>query len=92
LFHECDDECSEYRDKDYPIPDRWIIGEYNFNRCPIVYINESVIWWIQVYMRYKNGILPSDGGYYDQTMKFIIIVEMIDLIISQHKRERDDTK
>lgn len=87
LFHACDEECHLYREKDYPVPGRWVIGEYSFDRCPKSQIPHETYWWIKAYEFYKNGILPSSGGWLDQSFKFNETMLFISGKIEEHRRE-----
>ncbi|MDP3790341.1 MAG: hypothetical protein Q8R48_08085 [Candidatus Omnitrophota bacterium] len=64
--------------QDSPIPDKWRIGDYNFQRCPVKEITLDISQYIRAYNFYKNGNLPNAGGWLDQTAKFIDVVELID--------------
>lgn len=92
LFHECDDECQEYKDKDHPIKKRWQIGEYYFRRCPKSQINQEVYWWIKSYNLYKNGILPTNEGWLYQSSKFIDVMCFIESEITKHNKEQNGRK
>lgn len=87
LFHECDEECHEYKDKDYPIPGRWTIGGNEYNRCPKTYVTDDIYLWIKAYKFYLNGILPNNYGWLNQTNKFNDMMIYIDNKVSEHKRE-----
>ena len=92
LFHECDEECEEYKDKDYPVPNRWVIDKYEFNRCPKSNIDQDAYTWIRAYNLYKSGVMPNAGGWLDQTDKFISIMLFIDSKIESYKRENNGKK
>lgn len=77
-----------YQDKDYPIPNRWVIGEYSYSRCPKSQVEPDIYWWIKAYDCYKNGVLPNVGGWLDQSNKYLEIMVFINNQISQHEREK----
>jgi len=87
LFHECDNECKLYRDVDHPIKNRWTIGEYEFSRCPKTYVDSEFYEWFTLYDLFKKGIMPVEGGFYNQSNKFVQIVTYIDNILEEHKQE-----
>lgn len=84
LFHKCDAECSKYSNTDHPIKDRWTIDEYKFSRCPKIFVDDSVYYWIRTYNLFKNGILPNDGGWLRQANKFLEVMLFIDLKINEN--------
>lgn len=92
LFHECDEECQEYTDKDHPLKKRWQIGEQFFRRCPISTIDKNVYLWITAYNLFKNGILPNAGGWLDQSTKFVDVICFIDSEIMKHNKEKNGRK
>ena len=92
LFHQCDEECIEFSDKDHPIPGRWTIDGRKFSRCPKVGIDINVYAWTRAYSLYKNSVLPNSGGWLDQAEKFISIMLFIDAKVESHKREANGKK
>lgn len=88
MFHTCDSECKDYRETDYPIPGRWQIGEWKFNRCPSTYLTEVVDGWLVTYRMFKNGFLPSNDGWLKQSNKFIQFMNFIDAEVTSHNKEQ----
>ena len=78
----CDHDCKEYRDKDHPIKGRWQINEWSFDRCPLVGIEQEYVDWIIAYKMFKSGFLPNNGGWLQQTNKFIQFMTYIDSEVS----------
>ena len=78
MFHECDGECGDYRDKDHPIKGRWQIDEWKFSRCPLTYVSSSVYYWIYAYKLFCKGILPTEKGWLNESNKYIEIMTFID--------------
>jgi hypothetical protein len=89
LFHECDEECADYTDKDHPIKKRWQIGDDYYNRCPHSTVPRETWYWLKAYQFFKQGILPTSGGWLDQTNKFNEIMLFIDGQILKHKKEQN---
>lgn len=87
MFHECDPECSEYKDRDHPIKERWQINEHKFNRCPLSYVEASDYFWLVAYKMFKNGFLPNVGGWLNQGNKFIEAMIFIDEEVTKAKNE-----
>ena len=87
MFHKCDLECREYRDRDHPIPGRWQLGEWEFDKCPRTYVTENVEFWLKAYQMYKKGFLPSDPRWIKNTNKLIEILGFIDIEIANHQQE-----
>ncbi|GEM_PF-915575 len=80
-------------ERDSPIPGKWQIGEYVFQRCPKKEICADVGIYIQAYNFYKNGILPNAGGWLNQTAKFIEAINLIDSEMNDITRSQlDDIK
>lgn len=92
LFHDCDEDCKDYKDKDHPIPGRWKIDNYEFNRCPKSQIDPRVFLWTRAFTLYGQGILPNSGGWLDQTDKYISIMLFIGSKIDSYKRENNGKK
>lgn len=90
MFHKCDLECKEYRKRDHPIPGRWQLGEFEFDRCPIMYVSEDVSFWLQAYRMYQNGFLPSDTGWMKNPNKLIEIIQFIDVEMANHQKEVEE--
>lgn len=78
----------EYREKDYPIPGRWQLGEWKFDRCPKCYVTENVQDWFIAYEMFKNGFLPNDGGWLKQSNKFIQVVTFLSTQIRAHEKQQ----
>lgn len=75
--HECTADCEAYKDQDHPIPGRWQIGKWKFQRCPSRLMDQGIVWFTRSYMFMQKGILPDTGGWMDQTNKFIEVMQFI---------------
>lgn len=64
--------------RDSPIPDRWQIGEFTFQRCPRKLVTRKSISYIKAYNWLQKGFLPSPGGWMEQSAKFINAMEIIE--------------
>ena len=49
-----------------------------FHRCPGNFVRYEVKSFINTYNRMQNGILPFEGGYFDQPNKIVEILNLID--------------
>ena len=65
-------------DADSPIPGKWNIDGWRFQRCPNKVVSLSSFEYIQAYNMYKNGFLPNQGGWLDQSAKLIDAFTIID--------------
>lgn len=87
------EKCNEFQkidhgyEKDSPIPGKWKIGDYSFNRCPLVIMDKRANWYITAYNFLKDGILPNDGGWLDQPNKFIEAMNFIESEINKSVKE-----
>lgn len=87
MFHSCDRECRHYKDKDHPIKGHWVVGEWEFDRCPKADIDTSAYLWISAYQLFTQGILPDGAGWLHQTDKYITTMMWMSSMYSEHERE-----
>ena len=73
-FCSCDEET---HDAGYP---KWVIPEIDLTSsvCLRWLVNERSVYLIRCYNHYKQNILPSAGGWLDQSNVFITAVEVIE--------------
>lgn len=76
-----------YRDKDHPIKGAWVIGDYEFDRCPAIYVEPEFYQWITAYNYYRRGHFPTLGGWMDQARKYIDMMALIDCEVEKHGRK-----
>lgn len=81
-------DCSEYKDKDYPLAGRWEIDGYKFNRCPLVCIPPETFFITRLYSTYEKGIPANAGGALDQTNKYIECMTFIQSKLNEYTREQ----
>lgn len=86
MFHDCDSDCKEYKDKDYFF-DKWEINGIKYKRCPLIYVTEDVSFWIKAYQMYKNGYLLNNGGWASHSNKYIEIMIFIDNQMNKYQNE-----
>ena len=81
-------------EKDSPIPGRWIVGGYEFQRCPGKLVDLDIGLYIMAYNFYKNGIMMHGKGWGEESAKFIMAIQLIDAEISAIERDalKDATK
>lgn len=86
---KCSDE--QKKDKgcfeDSPIPERWQVEDYYFQRCPLKIITKQSIDYLFAYKLFKNGYLPNPGGWRQQPKKFIEAMLIIDNQIKKMELE-----
>ena len=87
LLHQCDHDCEEYKDKDHPIPGRWFINGEEYNRCPLVYVEDDYSFLAVAYKMFGNGFLPNNGGWTQQSNKFIQSIMFMDDLIMKYRCE-----
>jgi hypothetical protein len=56
---------------DSPIPGRWQIEDFVFQRCPVKITPRESFEYLQAYGLYKDGFLPSGNGWINESPKFI---------------------
>ena len=66
---------------------RWQINEWEFNRCPMSYVEQDYFWYIRAYNFYEKGILPGAGGWMNQTKKFIDAMAFMGSLINEHQQQ-----
>ena len=70
--------------KAYPEPIHKF-DEINYTRCPGNFYSEVAACWIEAHTHFERGIMPSTGGYFDQSAKAIEVLR----IIGNYKTERE---
>jgi len=73
-------------EQDSTMGERWIIGEYKSKRCPVKEITQEGLEYLQAYRFYKQGQLPTKGGWLDQTNTFVEAVTLIDEEVAKVER------
>lgn len=61
-------------------------------RCPLRSLDERSVAMIEIYMPYKKGFLPNDGGWLDQTIRFTRSMDVIEQYAAQLEAEKNDAK
>lgn len=67
---------------------RWEISNYKFSRCPLKEITQDGLEYLEAYRFYKNGILPIDGGWLDQSQCFVDAMGIIDIEVAKVENKR----
>ena len=88
MFHECDVECGEYKDKDHPIENRWNIDRWSFRRCPSVYVEEDTYMIMSLFNFMEKGITPNNVGCLGESNKYMQAMNYISCKIAEHKNKR----
>ncbi len=70
-------------DRDSTMGERWIIGDYKFNRCPIKEVTSEGLEYLEAYKFYKNGVLPMQSGWLNQAQTFIQAIRIIEIEIGK---------
>lgn len=66
--------------EDSPIPDRWQVGEYKFQRCPGAIVTKDSMYCIRIYNWMMRNQLPGNLPWDEQSIKF---AEAMDLIAAE---------
>ena len=74
--------------RDSPVPDRWQIGEYTFQRCPGSIVTRQSYEYIAAYNWREKGFLPNPGGWMEQPAKFVEAMGIIEREITRESKER----
>lgn len=74
-------------EQDSTMGERWEIGEYKLKRCPIKEITQEGLEYLEAYRFYKQGQLPMQGGWLDQTNTFVEMVGILDKEITKIEKE-----
>ena len=61
------------------------------DRCPVRYIGEKEILYIDAYHEYEHGFLPNSGGWLEQPMKFNEGMRMIKRLVAKFKSQKEKT-
>ena len=75
-------------EKDSPIPKRWSVGEYSFQRCPLRVVTKQSKEYIEAYKLFKMGYLPRGGGWIHESQKFLDAMNVIETEV--HKLEHSN--
>ncbi len=63
------------------------IEGFIIDKCPLKYIDDSISLYLQCYFEYKNGFLPNENGFLDQTAKFSSLITIISNIMSRMEKD-----
>lgn len=72
---------------DSPIPDRWQIGNYTFQRCPGSIITRQSVEYLRAYQWRDKAFLPNPGGWMEQPAKLIEAFAVIDQEVHRQRME-----
>lgn len=62
-----------------------------YNHCPARFFNAGVAGLISYNDKFQSGIMPFDGGYYEQPAKFVEIMDLVHNLINEYKSEQQKT-
>jgi hypothetical protein len=74
--------------EDSPIPNKWKLGDYSFNRCPSSISTVSSKEYINAYSLWKENKLPNGKGWINESHKFIEAMFIINNQVSEIKDDR----
>jgi hypothetical protein len=70
---------------------RSILG-YRATRCPLLYDQEKIKFYIWNYSNLEKGFLPNPGGSLDQPMKFWEVMGLIGRIFDLVRKDEQDAQ
>lgn len=73
--------------EDSPIPDRWQIGKYFFQRCPKTLVTPLSVECIRAYNWMKRKYLPGNLSWDEQTVKFNEAISIIEFEVARIEKE-----
>lgn len=76
-------------EKDSPFLDAWKIPgqDWSVQRCPLKIVQENSWNYLEAYRFYKAGYLPNAGGWMDQSIKFLAVLNIISSEVNKHREE-----
>ncbi len=74
-------------DEDSPIPGKWNVRGWSFQRCPNKVVKQESFQYIEAYNFFKNGFLPNDGSWQDQSAKLLNAFRIIENEIGRLTKE-----
>ena len=66
-------------------PNRWQIGEWTWQRCPVKLITQETISFINAYGFLQKGILPYQQGYKRNSNRYVEAMQIINREIIKHE-------
>ena len=61
---------------------------YEFEYCPVNYIQPYNRTWLGLYSLWRNGFLLDAGGIGDQPSKYIDVMQFVESLFNQHEKEQ----
>lgn len=73
-------------------PERWKIGEWTWQRCPVRLITKETVEYLKAYKFYKNGLLPITGGWMMQAQSFVEAIGIIETEVTRVEKQIEKSK
>jgi len=64
----------------------------DIKQCPLTLITKETIIFTKLYTHYKNGFLPATGGILEQTVQFLLAMEVIDKAVQDNREKEEERK
>lgn len=61
----------------------------NIYRCLCKIYDPNVVYYLNMYQQYKNGVMPFEGGYLDQPAIIISILDEVGRVTEEIKHEEE---
>ena len=61
-----------------------------FKKCIGNFFDNKSMDLIKYFSKYKAGMMPYNGSYYDQPNKFVELMELVDNLVEQNNKEREE--
>jgi len=74
-------------EQDSPEPDRWAIGDWSWQRCPIKLITPQTQDYLRAYNLLQLGITPHNCGWMRESNKFIEAMQVIGVEVRKVEAE-----
>lgn len=66
------------------------IEQVKYFKCPGNFYEPSMAYLMEGYEKYKQGVMPYPGSFYDQPAKIIEIYKLIDALLVDKRRKAQD--
>lgn len=62
------------------------------DKCPIHYVDNQALFYIEMYAQYVKGFYPEEGGALDQPLKIMEAFRVIDRVKNEKESSRYERK
>lgn len=65
-------------EEDSPVKNKWQIGEWKFQRCPVQFVKRQSVAYMEAYPLFKLGVMPNGQGWLNESKKFLQAMHIIE--------------